>query len=91
LDCGASGTGPLIYDVAAAVAYAGGMDASAELLDGYLAAGPVQRDEMDAALPVLLRFRWAVQADWSARRLASVPGAEAALRAARAALRSLPG
>jgi len=73
LDCGASGTGPLLYDVAAAVAYAGGMAAAAELLDGYLAAGPVHQDELDAALPVLLRFRWAVQADWSARRLADCP------------------
>jgi homoserine kinase type II len=91
LDCGASGTGPLLYDVAAAVAYAGGVDESAELLDGYLAAGPVQRDELDAALPVLLRFRWAVQADWSARRLSSCPGAAAALRTARAALESMPG
>jgi homoserine kinase type II len=86
LDCGASGTGPLIYDVAAAVLYAGGAEAAAELLDGYLAAGPVHRDELDAALPVLIRFRWAVQADWAARRLACDGRAEAGLRAARAAL-----
>jgi Ser/Thr protein kinase RdoA (MazF antagonist) len=86
LDCGASGSGPLIYDVAAAVVYAGGVDASAELLDGYLAASPVNRDELDAALPVLLRFRWAVQADWSARFRDG-----AALRRAREALESAPG
>jgi homoserine kinase type II len=73
MDCGASGTGPLVYDVAAAVAYAGGTDASAEFLDGYLAAGPVHQDELEAALPVLLRFRWAVTADWAARRLAAAP------------------
>lgn len=91
LDCGASGTGPLIYDVAAAVVYAGGTEAAAELLDGYLAAGPVHHDEMDAALPVLLRFRWAVQADWSARHLGSCPGAEADLHRAREALESRPG
>ena len=71
-DWGGCGTGPLVYDVAAAVAYAGGPDEAAEFLDGYLAAGPVDRDELDAALPVLLRFRWAVRADWLARRL---PGA----------------
>ena len=71
LDCGASGTGPLVLDVAAAVVYAGGPDAAAELLDGYLAAAPVRQDELDAALPVLLRYRWAVLADWSARRLAA--------------------
>jgi Ser/Thr protein kinase RdoA (MazF antagonist) len=88
LDCGASGTGPLVYDVAAAVVYAGGPDQSAELLDGYLAAGPVGRDELDAALPVLLRFRWAVQADWAARRLAAADadGAVETLRHARDAL-----
>jgi Ser/Thr protein kinase RdoA (MazF antagonist) len=96
LDWGACGTGPLVYDVAAAVVYAGGPDVSAELLDGYLAAGPVHRDELEAALPVLLRFRWAVQADWFARRLHEDPGADdwtAAdpLRAAREALESLTG
>jgi homoserine kinase type II len=94
MDCGASGTGPLVYDVAAAVLYAGGTEASAEFLDGYLAAGPVQPDELDAALPVLLRFRWAVQADFGARRLARTPSDAAAgdlLARARAALESVPG
>ncbi|WP_082771934.1 phosphotransferase enzyme family protein [Actinoplanes sp. TFC3] len=86
LDCGASGTGPLLYDVAAAVVYAGGEETSAELLDGYLAAGPVTFDELHAALPVLLRFRWAVQADWAARR-----GDPEGLRHAREALRDRPG
>jgi homoserine kinase type II len=84
LDCGASGSGPLIYDVAAAVIYAGGVERSAELLDGYLAASPVDRDELHAALPVLLRFRWAVQADRWARA-----GDRAGLARARAALESL--
>jgi Ser/Thr protein kinase RdoA (MazF antagonist) len=103
LDWGACGTGPLLYDVAAAVVYAGGPDAAAELLDGYLAAGPVGRDEADAALPVLLRFRWAVQADWYARRLAVVRAARTGaadgdpaplrvpLQAARVALESMAG
>jgi Ser/Thr protein kinase RdoA (MazF antagonist) len=94
MDCGASGTGPLVYDVAAAVAYAGGTDASAEFLDGYLAAGPVHQDELEAALPVLLRFRWAVTADWSARRLAAAPADPVAadlLGRAREALESEPG
>ncbi|GAB1645957.1 hypothetical protein KRMM14A1259_63800 [Krasilnikovia sp. MM14-A1259] len=99
LDGGTSGTGPLVYDVAAAVAYAGGPDAAAELVDGYLAAGPVHGDELDATLPVLLRFRWAAQADWSARRLAECAQAPSAARCraeagevldrARAALRAL--
>jgi Ser/Thr protein kinase RdoA (MazF antagonist) len=68
LDCGASGVGPLVYDVAAAVGYAGGPAHAAELVDGYLAAGPVRRDELEAALPVLLRLRWAVRADRAARK-----------------------
>lgn len=91
LDCPSGGTGPLVYDVAAAVVYAGGPDASAELIDGYLAAGPVDQDELDAVLPVLVRFRWAVQADWSARSLTGdrAPGcAGEVLRRAREALES---
>lgn len=69
VDWGAGGTGPLVYDLAAAVAYAGAPNQASDLVDGYAAAGPVPRDEIDAALPVLLRFRWAVLADWWARRL----------------------
>ena len=93
LDCGASGTGPLLYDVAAAVVYAGGPETSAELLDGYLAAGPVDDGELHAALPVLLRFRWAVQADWSARRLVGgePEGSREALGRAREALEEMAG
>jgi Ser/Thr protein kinase RdoA (MazF antagonist) len=75
VDWGACGTGPLVYDVAAAVVYAGGLASAAELLDGYAGAGVVDRDEVDAALPVLLRFRWAVQADWFARRLSAAHAA----------------
>jgi len=70
VDWGPCAAGPLVYDLAAAVVYAGGPAHADALLDSYLAAGPVPRDEVDAALPVLLRFRWAVQADWYARRLA---------------------
>jgi Ser/Thr protein kinase RdoA (MazF antagonist) len=66
---GSAATGPLMYDVAAAVIDAGGPVAAVELLDGYAAAGPVPRDEVQAALPVLLRFRHAVQADRYARRI----------------------
>jgi Ser/Thr protein kinase RdoA (MazF antagonist) len=83
LDCGASGVGPLVYDVAAAVAYAGGTDQAGDLLDGYLAAGPVGEGELHAALPVLLRLRWAVLAERAARL-----GHPERLRRARAALTS---
>lgn len=81
LDCGASGLGPLVYDVAAAVVYAGGLSHAGDLLDAYLAAGPVSADELHSALPVLLRLRWAVQADRAARL-----GLRERLRQAREAL-----
>jgi Ser/Thr protein kinase RdoA (MazF antagonist) len=86
LDCGASGVGPLVYDVAAAIIYAGGADRAAELIDGYLAAGPVSPDELEAALPVLLRLGWAVRAFQAARF-----GCEDSLREAREALDSYAG
>ncbi|WP_433302536.1 phosphotransferase enzyme family protein [Actinoplanes sp. CA-030573] len=85
LDCGAGGMGPLVYDVAAAIGYAGGVAKAGELIDGYLAAGPVRRDELEAALPVLSRLRWAVRADRAARR-----GDRKTLRRARRALEA-PG
>jgi homoserine kinase type II len=92
---GPAATGPLVYDLAAAVLDAGGPATATELLDGYAAAGPVARDEIEATLPVLLRFRWAVLADRCARRLAAsaraeeaadLDGERAALAAARDAL-----
>ncbi|MBU2670963.1 phosphotransferase [Actinoplanes bogorensis] len=86
LDCGAIEVGPLVYDVAAAVVYAGGVDRAGELIDGYLAAGTVEAGELEAALPVLLRLRWAVQADRAARW-----GCPDALRRAREALADVPG
>jgi Ser/Thr protein kinase RdoA (MazF antagonist) len=86
LDCGASGIGPLIYDVAAAIIYAGGTERAAELIDGYLAAGPVGADELEAALPVLLRLGWAVRAFHAARH-----GCTQSLRVARRALESAAG
>lgn len=86
LDCGLGATGPLVYDVAAAVAYAGGAEHATELLDGYLAAGPVPADELYAALPVLLRLRWAVLAVGAVR-----DGDPEALARARTALHQKPG
>ncbi|MFI5896026.1 phosphotransferase enzyme family protein [Actinoplanes sp. NPDC051513] len=86
LDCGASGVGPLAYDVAAAIGYAGGPAHATEFLDGYVAAGPVDRDELEVALPVLLRLRWAVRADRAARR-----GDSGTLGRAREALEAAAG
>lgn len=70
VDWGSTCTGPLVFDLASAVMYAGGPDRAADLIEAYAAAGAVPGDEIDAALPALLRFRWAVQADWFARRIA---------------------
>jgi Ser/Thr protein kinase RdoA (MazF antagonist) len=69
IDWGSAVRGPLAYDAASAVMYAGGPAAAGELLDGYLAAGPMARDELDSTLPTMLRFRYAVQADYFAYRL----------------------
>jgi homoserine kinase type II len=87
-------TGPLLYDVASAVVHAGGTGAAADLIDGYLAAGPVPRDELEAALPTMLMFRWAVLVDHFAARLSTRPDGEddrRRLAAARDALAGLAG
>jgi hypothetical protein len=46
VEWGCAGTGPLVYDVAAAVLFAGGAEASAELLDGYFADAAAQHTEL---------------------------------------------
>ncbi|MBL7259863.1 phosphotransferase enzyme family protein [Paractinoplanes lichenicola] len=61
--------GPLLYDVASAVMYAGGLDRSGALVEAYLDEGVMPRAEAERALGVMLRFRWAVQADYFARRI----------------------
>jgi Ser/Thr protein kinase RdoA (MazF antagonist) len=67
---GAPLIGPLVYDVAVAVRYAGGIGHADDLVDGYVSAGPVTRDELTVALPVMLRLHWALVADEHARTLA---------------------
>ncbi|MDP9791888.1 homoserine kinase type II [Catenuloplanes nepalensis] len=62
LGWGPAGTGPLVYDLAAAVVAADGPEATAELVDAYARAGPVHRDEIEAALPVLVELRRAALA-----------------------------
>ncbi|GAA1526164.1 hypothetical protein GCM10009827_048700 [Dactylosporangium maewongense] len=68
IDWGVALRGPLMYDVASAVMYLG--DAAGAFLDAYGRAGIVPAGELRDALPVLLRFRHAVQADYFARRIA---------------------
>jgi len=57
IDWAGSQPGPALYDVASAVMYLRGTDASAEFLDAYLATGAVSTVEM-GHLDVLRRFRW---------------------------------
>ena len=63
--------GPLLYDLASAVMYVGGQDHAGPLIEAYLRHRVVPSAETDRALPALLRFRWAVQADYFARRIAN--------------------
>lgn len=76
IDWGAVTIGPLMYDVASAVMYAGGVVHAGELLQAYAATGAVPQAEIDSALPILLRFRWAVQADFFAERVLRDPNEE---------------
>jgi homoserine kinase type II len=85
------GSGPLVYDLAAAVSTCGVH--VEDLVDGYLRRGLVSRAECAAALPTMLRFRYAVQADRHATRLAGGAATDAdhdGLRAAGAALAAWP-
>ena len=63
--------GPLLYDLASAVMYVGGPSSATELLSTYLEQGVLSESEVSRGLAVMLRFRWAVQADYFARRLAN--------------------
>lgn len=62
--------GPYLYDLASAVMYVGGPDNAGLLIEAYLARNALTREEVDRGLLTLLRFRWAVQADYFARRIA---------------------
>ncbi len=61
--------GPLLYDLASAVMYVGGSASATPLVDAYLQHGLIGDGEVAAGLLPMLRFRWAVQADYFARRL----------------------
>jgi Ser/Thr protein kinase RdoA (MazF antagonist) len=70
IDWSTAMSGPLLYDLASAVMYAGGPDRAGSLIGAYLDQGVVSGAEVERGLPVMLRFRWAVQADYFARRIA---------------------
>jgi homoserine kinase type II len=61
--------GPLLYDLASAAMYLGGLHAAAAMIDAYLASGVLSQREADEGLRPMLRFRWAVQADYFAIRI----------------------
>jgi Ser/Thr protein kinase RdoA (MazF antagonist) len=69
IDWSSAHYGPLLYDLASAVMYLGGPGLAAAMTGAYLRAGPLGPREVAAGLPVMLRFRWAVQADYFARRI----------------------
>jgi len=63
--------GPLLYDLASAVMYAGGPGRADRLIDAYAAQGVLLPFEIQRGLEPMLRFRWGVQADYFARRIAT--------------------
>lgn len=63
--------GPLMYDVASAVMYVGGPKEARPLIDAYLEDGVLHRSEVERTLEPMLRLRWAVQADYFARRISA--------------------
>jgi Ser/Thr protein kinase RdoA (MazF antagonist) len=62
--------GPLLYDLASAVMYCGGPSAARPLIEAYLRAGTLKTAEVEHGLAAMLRFRWAVQANYFAWRIA---------------------
>lgn len=62
--------GPLLYDLASAVMYVGGPEHADSLVEAYLHQSVLPVTEVEQALLVMLRFRWAVQADSFAHRIA---------------------
>lgn len=63
--------GPLMYDLASAVMYVGGPAHAGALIDTYLEQAVLDRAEVERTLRPMLRLRWAVQADYFARRLST--------------------
>jgi len=63
--------GPVLYDLATAVMYVGGPTQAGALLDAYTHTAALPAAEITRGLDVLLRVRWAVQADYFSRRLAA--------------------
>jgi len=69
IDWSSAHYGPLLYDLASAVMYLGGPGRAAAMTDAYLSASPPAARDAADGLSVMLRFRWAVQADYFAWRI----------------------
>jgi homoserine kinase type II len=69
IDWSSAHYGPLLYDLASAVMYLGRPGRAAAMTDAYLSAGLLTAREVTDGLPVMLRFRWAVQAAYFASRI----------------------
>jgi homoserine kinase type II len=64
--------GPLLYDVASAAMYLGGASRATAMLDAYLEQTTLLSPaDIERGVPSMARFRWAVQADYFARRIAT--------------------
>jgi homoserine kinase type II len=63
--------GPLLYDLASAQMYVGGPRRSGPLIEAYRATGALTTEEIARGLRPLARLRWAVQADYFAKRIAT--------------------
>ncbi|NIK56968.1 phosphotransferase [Kribbella shirazensis] len=66
IDWGGAMRGPILYDVASAVMYAGARD---HVVSAYLRRRPDLADEIELGLDTFLRVRWAVQAGYFAWRI----------------------
>lgn len=62
---------PLLYDLASAEMYVGGPRRSGPLITAYLATDALASDEIERGLRPLAQLRWAVQADYFAKRIAT--------------------
>ena len=70
IDWGSAVNGPLLHDLASAAMYLGGLERAAPMLAAYdEEGGPVPAVEVAQHGAAFLRWRWAVQADYFARRL----------------------
>lgn len=62
---------PLLYDLASAEMYLGGPRHSRPLIAAYLATGALASEELERGLRPMAQLRWAVQADYFAKRIAT--------------------